>query len=407
MANFNLELPSFSDIDDQKQRKQIKDYLYSLNEQLRYALSHIDTDNFTDDVKNAINSTQTISDTFGRAIEGLSESGAIMKTEISQNADQIIILAQNGATMQSSIEQNAAQIILKVAKDGVISAINQSAEQIQIQAGKINLEGAVSISSDGLHYTKIENGVINTNVIMVKNEGSLVDYSGMGPGYLQVTSGNVTVSISNGNMSCQTINGGVPITDTNRNSNGYTYNPAYHEHTNLFNGAYQVYISSGGNFASDSGKDLGSSGAKWGTVYLSSAPVVSSDANAKHDIADIGEVYRQIVLRCRPVQYKYNNGTSGRFHTGFIAQDIELLLAELGITTQDFAGLIKSPIYAVVDEHGEYDTTSEITGYIYSLRYEEFISPAISVIQAQQNEIDSMKKELAQIKDILARNNIV
>ena len=43
----------------------------------------------------------------------------------------------------ASIKTNAGNIELKVSKDGVISAINQSAEKVQIQASKIKLDGYV------------------------------------------------------------------------------------------------------------------------------------------------------------------------------------------------------------------------------------------------------------------------
>lgn len=48
---------------------------------------------------------------------------------------------------QSQILQQADQIDLKVNKDGVISAINQSAEKITIDAAKINLSGYVTFST--------------------------------------------------------------------------------------------------------------------------------------------------------------------------------------------------------------------------------------------------------------------
>ena len=48
---------------------------------------------------------------------------------------------------ESSITQNANNIQSKVSQDGVISAINQSAESILISASKVDIQGAVSFSS--------------------------------------------------------------------------------------------------------------------------------------------------------------------------------------------------------------------------------------------------------------------
>ncbi len=48
---------------------------------------------------------------------------------------------------ESSIQQTAEEIALTVKKDGVISAINQTAEAVAIDASKIDLTGAVTVSS--------------------------------------------------------------------------------------------------------------------------------------------------------------------------------------------------------------------------------------------------------------------
>lgn len=80
-----------------------------------------------------------------------------------------------------------------------------------------------------------------------------------------------------------------------------------------------------------------------------------------------------------PYSYKMIKGTSGRKHIGFIAQRIEEAMKVCGISSVEFAGFIKEPVYAkkLKDQNGnelpEYDTTSEIIDYTYHLRYDEFI----------------------------------
>lgn len=56
-------------------------------------------------------------------------------------------LANRVSTAESNITQNANNIELKVSKDGVISAINQTAESVTIDADKINLNGAVTANN--------------------------------------------------------------------------------------------------------------------------------------------------------------------------------------------------------------------------------------------------------------------
>lgn len=148
---------------------------------------------------------------------------------------------------------------------------------------------------------------------------------------------------------------------------------------------------------------LGSSSTQWSTVYLASAPSVVSDRNAKNAIAPLTDC-TPLLLGLNPVSFKYNDGSSSRTHYGLIAQDVEDLLERLG---SDFGGFIKSPVYrkfqeTFINENGEQDTreveTSEIEGYAYLLRYEEFIAPMIQVIQRQQGAIDDLKSELETLK---------
>ena len=94
-----------------------------------------------------------------------------------------------------------------------------------------------------------------------------------------------------------------------------------------------------------------------------------------------------------PYTFKMVEGTSGRRHVGFIAQRIEEAMQECGISDMEFAGLIKAPVYAqkVKDKDGneinEYDTTSEIVDYDYSLRYDEFIPLIFAWLSELENKV--------------------
>lgn len=77
------------------------------------------------------------------------------------------------------------------------------------------------------------------------------------------------------------------------------------------------------------------------TVYLkNTSTTVTSDRNAKNSIEELPESYEAFVDALDPVRFKYNEGTSGRYHVGYIAQDVEAALAAAGLTTQDFAGYV-------------------------------------------------------------------
>lgn len=154
---------------------------------------------------------------------------------------------------------------------------------------------------------------------------------------------------------------------------------------------------------------LGTASYKWGQIYSSVASISTSDRNEKNSITTLNEdLCRKFIMELRPSSYKMNNGTSGRTHFGLIAQDVENAMTSVGLTDMDFAGFCKDQKtrqenQIVVNEDGsESEIRNEIGEYdsdgnpvcIYGLRYEEFIAPLIATVQAQQKEIDELKKIL-------------
>ncbi len=158
-----------------------------------------------------------------------------------------------------------------------------------------------------------------------------------------------------------------------------------------------------------SGPDLGASSNKWINIYATNGTIQTSDRNEKNTIEELtAEKAQQLIYGLKPSTYKMNAGTSGRTHWGMISQDIEELFEEIGMTSLDFAGFIKSPKMTEpeYDDKGECIKESEaIEGeYDYSLRYDEFIAPIIKVIQTQHEEIELLNeknKTLEQRIDLL------
>ena len=79
--------------------------------------------------------------------------------------------------------------------------------------------------------------------------------------------------------------------------------------------------------------------------------------------------------------YKYNDGTSGRLHSGFIAQEVEAALTAAGLTTKDFAAVC-------ISDQGK-ETES------WGLRYEEFVALNTREIQKLKNRIAELEKQLS------------
>ena len=77
------------------------------------------------------------------------------------------------------------------------------------------------------------------------------------------------------------------------------------------------------------------------SVYLkNTSTTVTSDRNAKNSIEALPEAYEAVFDKIEPVRFKYNEGTSGRYHVGYIAQDVEAALTAAGLSTMDFAGYV-------------------------------------------------------------------
>ena len=127
----------------------------------------------------------------------------------------------------------------------------------------------------------------------------------------------------------------------------------------------------------DGAGSLGYSNYRWSVVYAQTGTISTSDREKKTEISDELDRYDALFARLRPVCYRLKDGTSGRVHTGLIAQDVEQALAACGLTGQDFAAFVRSP--------------REGGGADYGLRYEEFIALCIRQIQRLQARVERLE----------------
>ena len=146
------------------------------------------------------------------------------------------------------------------------------------------------------------------------------------------------------------------------------------------------------------GASLGTSRYHWDTVFADTGEINTSDRRKKNRIDYDMARYEEFFCLLRPTQYKMNNGKNGRFHIGFIAQDIEEALEIAGLTSADFAGFIKSPIHEKELPNGEYDESAPVTDYHYALRYQEFTALNTHMIQKMMQRIDELEKRVAELE---------
>lgn len=148
---------------------------------------------------------------------------------------------------------------------------------------------------------------------------------------------------------------------------------------------------------------LGSPTQKWGIIYASSGTIQTSDRNEKNSIEELGEKSEQLFFKLKPSSYKFNNGTSDRTHYGFISQDIEDSMTELGMTAKDFAGFCKDQKVEITeDEETGEEVSKKIEGeYMYSLRYDEFIALNTHMIQKLYAKLDEKDEEIKKLQSSL------
>ena len=150
---------------------------------------------------------------------------------------------------------------------------------------------------------------------------------------------------------------------------------------------------------------LGSSGYRFRNVYSTNGVSTTSDRNRKHNIKELDDKYIQLFDKLQPVSYVLNDGGE-RTHVGFISQDVESAMNEIGMTSMDFAGFCKDIIAdddgnAILDENGNEQE-------YYSLRYSEFISINTAKIKQlekllfdYQQEINNQKERIEQLEQMI------
>lgn len=260
----------------------------------------------------------------------ISESAKGIKTEISKTyATQQIV-----EEMQTTLSATAEGLNAKVTKNELITEINASAEQVKIASSKLDLQGLVTISS-------------------LKESGQTVINAD------NITTGTINALAING---CTITGSSVAFAnDTGGwnmiiNSAGWWMvgkNPATGEENALDTPAYFMDISGfssmyvggllrfrneaeflTGAYASGSGAYY-SQRARWYNVALMANN--TSDIRYKNDIKylDDEENMEELFDSLSPVAFYYNKGTGyieTQRHLGFIAQDIEKAIANVGIT---------------------------------------------------------------------------
>lgn len=135
--------------------------------------------------------------------------------------------------------------------------------------------------------------------------------------------------------------------------------------------------------------DLGISLYVRGYMISHEQGVTGSDERIKKDIESVNSKYESFFKLLQPVTYKYIDGTSGRIHSGFIAQQVKDSAEKSGLSTQEIAAYV------------EYQSGKDgFGGYKCGLRYGEFVALNTHMIQKCLKEIETLKNEISILKGV-------
>ncbi len=113
---------------------------------------------------------------------------------------------------------------------------------------------------------------------------------------------------------------------------------------------------------------------------------IQSDERLKNSFKPLDE-FDATYMDIKPCAFKYNNGSSGRYHFGAKAQDVKSAFEKHGYTTQDFGGFVQmsdSP------KNDDYCGLEDPMGLIYT----EFTMWNMHMVQKLYRENGSLRTEI-------------
>lgn len=383
--------------DTQEQINGVYDYLFVLLEQLRYTLFNLDGSNIN---QNALS----------EFIKNISEPIYAKIEDTDKNVNEISITAKGLDARLSDAEGDITQLDttakgLQVSVsnlDGAITNIKTDVNGIRATVGtKIDATQAQSIfdqSAEGftLGVTSGENGTIfelNYNGAQIASTGSIDLYvdavniygtltateiegdritvrndAGRRCGYISTeyaSTADYKMTLESKAMELNATSGNLYLSGNNgRSALNFDYD----------------FIDCRGDFApnADNRYNLGAPNFVWSAIYCSTNELNGSDRNIKNSIEALPEKYVRMFELVEPKRYKLNSGTSGRFHTGFIAQEVEDAMRACGIESKEFAG------WAAAKREDGSET--------YFLRYSEFIPILWAKVREQEERLKRLEE---------------
>ena len=299
----------------------------------------------------------------------------------------------DGSTAQSLINQSIDKIELSVSSGSGGSTFTLKAgsttlstNTLDLHVNAVNIDGtlkASQIQTGSIYVGDLADGSNYATKTYVDNNAGLSSSEVDDRIDTYIDSTSITAEILRGRTVSLMANrrteiGTIELVDT---TTGYGISISTYDGGIQLDSGGNVYITS----AYRTRIQLDDDAAKIGpTVWATDGTVIySSDKNVKNSIEYDLSRYRQFLLDLKPCRFKYNEGQSGRYHIGMIAQDMEQSLVDNGIDASEFAGWCKMPMR---------DENHNITGYTYGIRYDSLIPLNTLMIQELVKRVEALEK---------------
>lgn len=257
------------------------------------------------------------------------QSGLNSKIEQTASSIQTQVNGLNNA--YSSLNQSVNSISLGVYNGDSSSTITLYRDNVAIASQNISFRGMVTFDDlNGNHGTTIDGGAINTNTLQLNSlYGNYI--------YLRDARGNIGAEFRIGAASsasdrCELLARAIMLTT----SGGHIFLDSRAGTVEI--GDYNVQVDANVIPNRANMFSCGSYGFPWADVYSQDGTIQASDRAGKKEVEYDMDRYSGLFDRLRPCSFLRVNGTSGRRHHGFLAQEVKEALEAEGLTGMDFAG---------------------------------------------------------------------
>jgi hypothetical protein len=325
-------------------------------------------------------------------VEGISDDVSSLRVSLG-NVQSEVSGKIDGSTAQSLINQSIDKIELSVSSGSGGSTFTLKSGSTTLSTDTLDLHvKAVNIGGT-LKASQIQTGSIYVGDLADGSKYATKTYVDNNAGLSQTeVDDRIDTYIDSTSITAETLRGRTVSLMANRRTEIGTIElvdttTGYGISISTYDGGIQ--LDSGGNVYITSAYrtrlQLDDDAAKIGpTVWATDGTVIySSDKNVKNSIEYDLSRYRQFLLDLKPCRFKYNEGQSGRYHIGMIAQDMEQSLADNGIAASEFSGWCKMPIR---------DENHNITGYTYGIRYDSLIPLNTLMIQELVKRVEALER---------------